>query len=189
MNAQQVWQAQSIEVPRVSLAYVRHVARDFERRRSQRAWFGSVALLGVCGLHAFSAWHMFSTKPMAAAGSVCIVLGMLYVLYRLYRHLTTEPNPADAGVLDTLRFQRRQLERQRNWRRNSWRWVFPALLPGWALILGSLYVENDPVPWRSFGFAVLVFLAALVLSIAQGEWKARRSQREIDALDSLAGDL
>jgi len=132
---------------------------------------------------------MYSTKPLAAAGSVCTVLGMLYVLYRLYRHMTAEPNPADAGVLDTLRFQRRRLERQRDWRRSSWRWVFPALLPGWALILASLYLENDPIPWPSLVFSVVVFVVAMVMSIVTGQWKARRSQREIDALDSLTVEL
>ena len=30
------------------------------------------------------------------------------------------------GVLDTLRFHRRQLERQRDFRRGIWRWQFPA---------------------------------------------------------------
>lgn len=189
MNAQQVWQTQAIEAPRVSLVYVRHVASDFERRRWLRAAFGSVVMLGACGFHAFTAWSMFSTKPVLTAGSVCIVLGLLYVLYRLYRHLTAEANPADAGVLDTLRFQRRQLERQRDWRRGSWRWTFPALLPGWLLIIASLYFEHDPVPWRSIGFTLFVFLTAMVLSFVTGERKARRSQREIDALDSLAGDL
>lgn len=186
MNARQVWQAQALDAPRVSLAYVRHVASDFERRRWLRAAFGAAVVLGVCALHVFSAWTMYATKPVAATGSVCIVLGMLYVLYRLYRHLTMEANPADAGVLDTLRFQRRQLERQRDFRRGNWRWTFPALLPGWLLILASLYLENDPVPWRVLEYALLVFVVALVLAVVSGEWKARQSQREIDALDSLA---
>ena len=44
------------------------------------------------------------------------------------------------------------------------------------------------LPWLT-GATVLVFLAAIVMSVLNGEWKARRSQREIDALDSLAGDL
>jgi hypothetical protein len=188
MNAQQVWQAQAIEAPRVSLVYVRHVASDFERRRWLRAALGSLVVLGASGLHAFSAWSMFSTRPVQTAGSVCIVLGLLYALYRLYRHLTAEANPADAGVLDTLRFQRRQLERQRDWRRGNWRWTFPALLPGWVLLIASLYFEHDPVPWWSIGFNLVVFLTAMVLSVVSGERKARRSQREIDALDSLAID-
>jgi hypothetical protein len=189
MNAQQVWQAQGIEAPRVSLAYVRHIASDFERRRKLRAALGSIFMLAAGGVHAFLAWQMFSTKPVAAAGSVCVVLGLLYVLYRLYRHLSAEASPADAGVLDTLRFQRRRLERQRDFRRYSWRWTFPALLPAWALIIASLYFEQDPVPWWSLGFTVFVFLASMVLSIVTSECKARGSQREIDALDSLSGDL
>lgn len=187
MNAQQVWQAQAIDAPRISLAYVRHVASDFERRRRLRAGFGFVAMLGACGLHVYSAWHLMATKPLAAAASVGIVIGLLYCLYRLYRHLTAESSPADAGVLDTLRFQRRQLERQRDWRRGSWRWTFAALLPGFALVLASLYLENDPVPWKSLGLGALMFFGGIALALFEGERKARRSQREIDALDSLAG--
>ncbi len=59
-----------------------------------------------------------------------------------------EPAPADAGVLDTLRYQRRQLERQRDLRRRSWRWWGLPMLPGMALMLASMIIEQDPVPWR-----------------------------------------
>jgi hypothetical protein len=186
MNAQQVWQAQAIDAPRISLAYVRHVASEFERRRRLRAGVGYVLMLGACGLHVFSAWHVVATKPLAAAGSGCIVIALLFCIYRLHRHMTAEASPADAGVLDVLRFQRRRLERQRDWRRGSWRWVFPAILPGYLLVMASLYFENDPVPWKRMAFSGLVMIVAFVLSIVSGERKARRSQREIDALDSLA---
>ncbi len=186
MNAQQVWQSQAVDAPRISLAYMRHVASDFERRRRLRAGFGYVAVLGACGLHVFNAWQFFATKPLAVVASVCVVIGLLYCLYRLHRHMTAESNPADAGVLDTLRFQRRQLERQRDWRRGNWRWAFPALLPGYVLAMASLYFENDPVPWKHMGVAALVLLVSIALAIFEGERKARRSQRDIDALDSLA---
>lgn len=188
MNAQQVWQAQTIDAPRISLAYVRHIASDFERRRRWRAAVGYVVTLGACALHGHLALKMFSTKPLLAASSLCFVLLLLCTLYRLYRHMTAEASPADAGVLDSLRFQRRQLERQRNWRRRSWRWMVPGALPGFGLSLASLYFEVSPVPWKYMGFVVLVFVVAVGLTIVDAERKARRSQLEIDALDSLAGD-
>jgi hypothetical protein len=127
--------------------------------------------------------------PALLPGLVCFGLFALYCIYRMHRHVAAESSPADAGVLDTLRYQRRQLERQRDFRRGSWRWQFWGVLPGYALTLASMYFENDPVPWVYMGFVVLVLILGLGLQAWSGERGARRSQREIDALDSLAGDL
>lgn len=187
MNAQQVWQGQSVAAPRMSLAYVRHVASDFERRRRQRAVFGYVVMLGAGAFNAFATWQLVHTRPLAVAASVCAVLFVLYFVVRLYRHVSAESSPADLGVLDTLRYQRRQLERQRDWRRGMWRWMWVGLLPTNAFSLASLYFEVHPVPWKSIGFLALVIIASLGLVAREGERKARQSQREIDALDSLAG--
>jgi len=189
MNAQQVWQAQSVAAPRMSLAYVRHIANDFEKRRRQRAVLGCALMLGAGCFNGFITWQTLDGKPLAIAASACAILFVLYLVFRLYRHVTAESSPADVGVLDTLRYQRRQLERQRDWRRGSWRWMLPGLLPFHGFTMASLYFENHPVPWGSLGFMVLVMIVSFAGAIVEGERKARQSQREIDALDSLAGDL
>jgi len=44
---------------------------------------------------------------------VCYALFAFYCIYRTHRDAAAESSPADAGVLDTLRYQRRQHERQR----------------------------------------------------------------------------
>jgi hypothetical protein len=188
MNAQQVWQTQEIDVPRISLAYVRHVASDFDRRRRLRAAAGYVFTLVICAIQGFMVWQFYARKPLAALAGACTVLGLLAAMYRLYRHVSRESSPADAGVLDTLRYQRRQLERQRDWRRGAWKWNLGAILPGYLLILASLYFENDPVPWKQMAFAVLLLCVGAVLEVRSGKRKAQLSQREIDALDSLARD-
>ena len=188
MNAQQVWQAQAVDAPRISLAYVRHIATDFDRRRRQRAVLGYFLCVGACVWWAFCAWKFFSTKPLMLAALLCWGGYALYALYRTRRHVSAESSPADAGVLDTLRYQRRQLERQRDFRRGGWR-INLAVLPGYALLLASMYFENSPpASWRHIGFAALFLVGALALAAWAGERQARRSQREIDALDSLAGD-
>jgi len=188
MNAQHVWQAQLIEAPRMSLAYVRHAASDFDRRRRLRAALSYGICIATCGFLGFTAWAGASGKPLMLAGLACFALFMLYAAYRLHRHVTLESSPADAGVFDTLRYQRRQLERQRDWRRGSWRLILPAVLPGYALELASMYFEIDPVPWKSMGFVVLTLIMSVGLTAWSGERQARSSQREIDALDSLADD-
>ena len=93
--------------------------------------------------------------------------------------------PADAGVLDTLRFHRRQLERQRDFRRGIWRWQFPAVVPGLALQLAASIVYSSPT--KSIVFLIVVTTLGFALAVAVGKFQARRAQREIDALDSLAG--
>ena len=186
MNAQQVWQSQSIEAPRMSLAYVRHITNEFDRRRRRRAALTYVLGVVCVWLSGFIAWQLASTKPLLAAATLYNALFVLSAIFRLYRHLNVEASPADAGVLDTLRYQRRQLERQRDWRRNSWRWAVLSLLPGWAMMLASQYF-SDPVPWKGMAATVLVLVVAMGLSALHEERRARQSQREIDALDSLAG--
>jgi len=187
MNAQQVWQAHSIEAPRMSLAYVRHAAIDFERRRRQRAVLVGLIMLGAGGVNALVSWQFLHSKPLAVTAAACIVLFVLYFVFRLYRHVSAESSPVDVGVLDTLRYQRRQLERQRDWRRSSWRWMLAGMLPFWGFSLASLYFEADPIPWKSIGVMVLVMVASFAGSALASEKAARQSQREIDVLDSLAG--
>ena len=188
MNAQQVWQAQAIDAPRISLAYVRHMANDFDRRRRLRAVPGYVIWILSLGLYGVLGAQFLHAKPLGVAGLAGFGFFALYCIYRLHRHVSAESSPADAGVLDTLRYQRRQFERQRDFRRGSWRWQFWAVLPGYALTLASMYFEVDPVPWKSIGFAVLVLILGMALQAWSGERGARRSQHEIDALDSLARD-
>ena len=188
MNAQQVWQDQSIDAPRISLAYVRLGASNLERRMRWRNALEYVGCVICCAIFGFRAWHVFSTKPLMAAAAVCFAIFALYGIYRRHRYIASEPTPADAGVLDTLRYQRRQFERLRDWRRRVWRYVLLVLLPGSALLLASAYFETDPVPWKRMGFAVIIISVGIGQAIWRSELGARRLQREIDALDSLAVD-
>lgn len=188
MNAQQVWQAQMTDAPRMSLTYVRHVVSEFERSRRRRAVRFFVLAVVACGINVAMALKYFAIRPLGSAGSLCLMLCMLFWVFRLRRHLTSEPNPVDAGTLDTLRYQRRLLERLRDWRRNLWRWLIPAFLPGFALKFASEFFEVRPERWMLIGFLVLGLTFISVMLIVGGEHAARRVQREIDALDSLAGD-
>ena len=50
-----------------------------------------------------------------------------------------------------------------------------------------MYVEEDPVPWRAMGSMVLVMCVGMGGAAWWSGLRARRLQREIDALDSLGG--
>jgi uncharacterized membrane protein YfcA len=186
MNAQQVWQAQATEAPRISLAYVRHRASSLERRTRLRNSLEYVVCVIVCGFCGFVAWQKVSGRPLMVASLVCLALWSLYYMYRWHGFAAAEASPADAGVLDTLRYQRRQLERQRDMRRRSWRWWGPTILPCFALMLASLIIEQDSVPWNAIGVLAAGFFVGTAVAVGLLEYEARRFQREIEALDSLA---
>jgi hypothetical protein len=186
MNAQQVWQAQAIDAPRISLEYIRYRTSSLERGTRFRAALNyAVCILG-CGFYGWAAWTKFSGLPLWQAAVCWYGLFALYCMYRLHRHVAAQVNTTDAGVLDTLRFHRRQLERQRDFRRHGWRWQLLALLPGLVLQVIAMYAYSVR-PWRFVALAGILALG-FVLQYWVGELRARRSQREIDALDSLARD-
>ncbi len=185
MNAQQVWQSQPTDAPRISLEYVRHQARSLESRMRLRnaVEYGTGALTFV--LFGFSAWH-HAARPIMVGAMVWLALWSLYYVYRWRRDAAAAQTPADSGVLDTLRFQRRQLERQRDVRRRSWRWWAPTVAPGIVLFLVSMLVEQHPVRWGEFAFVTVWMTGGIAIATRVMENGARRLQKEIDALDSLA---
>jgi hypothetical protein len=109
-------------------------------------------------------------------------------MFRWHRAAAVAAAPENAGVLDSLRFQRQQLERQRDVRRQSWRWWSPGVLPGFVLFFASMIVGQDPVPWNEVAFAAMWVTLGVAVSIGFLEGEARRIQGEIDALDSLASN-
>lgn len=186
MNPQQIWQAQATEAPRISLEYVRNNVRTLDRRTRWRNGleYGSCVLAIV--VSAWAGWQHHAAKPIMLTALCWLSLWCAYYLYVWRRYAAAGAVPEADGVLDTLRYQRQQLVRQRDARANYWRRLGPTLLPGCALMLGSLTIEFDPVPWS----AVFFLVGWLVVSLSGITWfmryEARRFQRDIEALDSLA---
>jgi hypothetical protein len=186
MNVQQVWQSQATEAPRISLAYVQQQAGTLERRARWRNALEYCTAVFACGLFLLIAWQQPSGRPIMLAALACSVLWALWYLVRWHQLASVAARPEEAGVLDTLRYQRRQLERQRDARRGSWRWWGLPALPAYALFIASLIIEMDPVPWIGVAFLVGWLLLGGGLFVWYLESEARRFQREIDALDSLS---
>jgi hypothetical protein len=187
MNVQQLWQAQAIEAPRMSLAYVRHEATKLERRTRLR---NALEYLMGAFCIVYFAWHAVSfyqqEQPILAASMGWFVLFSMYYGYRWHADASSRAAPADAGVLDTLRYQRRELERQRDARLRSWRWWIPAALPGFVIMAISMFMEEKIFSIERLVALIVWVIAGTWLSIAWLNQSARRLQREIDALDSLA---
>ena len=185
MTTQEIWQLQALEAPRVSAAYLRHRARDLARRAQIRT--GSTYAIGIPGVLfiVWCCWRYYLHRPVMLAGLALTLLPLVYIEFRWHRLASAAHVPEDAGVLDSLSFYRRELERQRDARRGNLRWWLPPVVPGLITVLASFVLELDPIPWAVVAFEAIVIVGGASLAVAFEERSARRLQREIDALDSL----
>ena len=187
MNAQHVWMAQATQAPRISLDYIRHRTTSVEQGIRRRSIFNYVSYGIALIIIGWTAWRTLAAQPLMVAPLAYFAGMMVYGMYRQQHYVARQASPADAGILDTLRFHRRQLERQRDFRRWSWRWgVLVLLLPGAGLKIAAMVIYSFP-PSEIVESSIIVALGSAVV-IALGEYRAHLSQREIDALDSLAKD-
>lgn len=186
MNVQQVWQSQATEAPRISLAFVRHGASALERRTRWRnaLEYGTGVFAG--GMAVLVAWQKTSGRPLLLAALICMAVWAVYYMIRWHQLASVVARPEEAGVLDTLRYQRKHLERQRDARRRAWRWLFLPVLPVFALFIASEIVEVNPVSWTKVASLVGWVIVGGGIGAWHSKCEERRFQREIDALDSLA---
>jgi hypothetical protein len=183
MNTQQLWQSQALDAPRISLAFVR------QQSQSLRGWAwmrNAVNYIGVAVVTPFlvwQAWFVFSVAPLLSLAIVLQIPIVVWLLFRWHKRAASQEQPAELGVLDALKFHRRQLERQRDVRLDRWR-RWPAI-PGMLMLLVAMAIEIKPTPWAGLGGALVMMTLILTIAIVVEERIARRIQKEIDALDSL----
>jgi len=176
MNSQQLWQAQAPDAPRISLAFVRHQSEALRRRT--RAINAGNYILGGGGVIYF-AWksaQFFSPAPFLSAATALWLGAALLSALMLRKRIASEEQPAEFGVLDALKFHRRQLERQRDARSGIWRWLPLLFVPGHLMLFASFFFV--------IGEGALIVIGTWV-AIAMTGRSARRIQREIDALNTL----
>jgi hypothetical protein len=185
MNTQQLWQAQALDAPRMSLAFVRHQA-DALRRRT-RIINAANYVVGGAGM-AYFAWkgaEFFSNAPLLSAATVLWLAAALLAILLTRKRFGSQQQPAEFGVLDALKFHRQQLERQRDARRGVGRWLPLFFIPGHVMLFMSFFLEVTPIPWKYVVFNAVTIVFGTWIAIAMTARGARRIQKEIDALESL----
>ncbi|MBC8024684.1 MAG: hypothetical protein H7Y89_01715 [Steroidobacteraceae bacterium] len=185
MNTQQLWQAQALDAPRISLAFVRHQADALQRRT--RIINAVNYVVGGVGM-AYFAWkstEFFSTLPLLSAATVLWLSAALLATLFMRRRSASQQQPAEFGVLDALKFHRQELERQRDARRGVGRWLPLFFIPGHVMLFVSFFVEVTPIPWKYVVFNAVLIVFGTWIATAMTARGARRIQKEIDALNSL----
>jgi len=184
MTTQELWQSQALDAPRISPAFARHQASEAARRAH---WRNAQEYLTTALCVGLAVWFFLSAKlsPLMQAGVILVVPSSLIYAWCWRRLSSMSDGPADMGVLDSLRFHRRQLERQRDAWRGNWRWSVPLFLPSIVLIFAATLMDPQPRARDSAVFQAIWTLVGVGIAIYVCERRASRLQREIDALDSL----
>jgi hypothetical protein len=179
MTTQELWQSQTLDSPRITTAYLRGRADDSTRR--VRKWnafeYGSSVVAVIVAI-----WlGVSSTNAWTLTGAVLLVISSLVYAWGWRRVATPVATPADLGALDTLRFHRRELERQYSAYRGQLRWVAPLFLPP---VMSIMYGTTGFA--AELGLAIAFGLLGVAMGVLSSEVRAAKLKREIELLDLMA---
>ena len=177
------WQAQTLDVPRISLELVRHhvdkLNADLREQKIQMYFaIGIMALVVPFGL-------IRNASTILWVGSLLAVIGALYATREMRRRGSTL-NAAGGDVIQTLSAYRGELERRRDYYLHSWRWSLWPMIPSLLVFIvgGALYGTQENSVRHSIWMGVF---AVVVISLAI--WDHRRRghalQRELDVFETL----
>ena len=176
---QQLWTQQKQENFTMSLAEIQSRATRFQsriRRRNLTEYAAAALVIGVFGWMA-----ALIPQPVVKAGAVLIILGALYVCWKLHTLGGAASVPADhaASLAD---FHRNELVRQRSALATVWRWYLAPFVPGMVVFVGGVAFMPEltmPLTERLSLFAAsAVPIAAIFALIA---WLNARAVKTLDA--------
>ncbi|WP_135210480.1 hypothetical protein [Vitreimonas flagellata] len=185
---QDLWTNQAQEPFDMKLDDIRAQATRFQARIRQRnllEYLAGVFVVGVFGWFAFAI-----PAPVAQLGALMIVLGALYVCWKLH----TLARAVDANAPDTAQawtdFQRRELERQRTALATVWSWYLAPFAPGvLAFLAGVAFAPEAPMPLAArltlFGAGACVMGAVFAAIAWLNAQAVKMLDREIATLDQM----
>lgn len=179
MTTQELWQSQTLDSPRITVAYLRGRADDSIRR--VRQWNALEYGSGLFGVIVAIGLAVLATNVWTLTGAVLLVISCLVYAWGWRRVATPVTTPADLGALDTLRFHRRELERQYSAYRGQLRWVAPLFLPP---VLSIMYGTSGG--GAKVGLAIAFGLLGIAMGVVSSEVRAAKLKREIELLDLMA---
>lgn len=147
----------------MSLADLHLHAQKFQSRIRNRNMIEYVAAGSVV---AFFVWMIATVpEPIVQIGSGLIVLGALYVCWKLYQlGRAATRSEMNAAAQSWVAFHRGELVRQREALRTVWSWYLAPFVPGMVVFLaGVSFTEANPAPLAA---RLTVFLAGAGLMAA-----------------------
>lgn len=179
-DLRRLWRTQPPQERPVTIEEVRRrdgVMKNRVNRRNLREYVAAVIVIVVV---AVSMWRV--PNATMRIGGALLVVGVLYVVYHLYRWGSVRTMPADLALQDSLAFHRSELVRQRDLLRSVWWWYLLPLFPGPAIIIVSRVMQR-PDQRLFLSVYSVIFLLLFVGGGLLNHRAAKKIQRRIDVLD------
>jgi hypothetical protein len=147
MSPQQIWQSHALDAPRVTLEDVRRRTDDLAG--NNRAKLMRLFILQLL-LSAFLLFHTLpeqAGRPFMQTLLVLSIAGTWVWLVWWKRRMAPAPADAQASVLDSVRYYRAELTRQRDLHRKNWRYgllINAVAMPFLALVYAYEAHESWP---------------------------------------------
>jgi hypothetical protein len=174
---------QPLEDAAMSLEQVRARIETLRRKVRRRNLIGGLACLTVLLGSAYYA--IIFTNPIQRIGSALTILGAGYLIYQLILgKIHIRPEPTLGNTADGLTFYRSELQRQSDFHRGIRFWSrLVIFVPGPVIFMVGL-ADAYPSEKRYIEVELAALVLLSILAIPLNLRKARKYQRELDALDS-----
>jgi hypothetical protein len=185
MTTQEIWKSQTIEVPRVSIDYARHLSERlvFETTWRRRRTILAMSLASICML--IGAFTHMRGLPLMQACYVYGALATVIEIFRCARQYSTSLAPEQAGILDSLQFYRRELEKLRDAPAAALRFSMLLGLPALGFFAASLVYERAPLDSNAWLALAGTTLVVTGIWVAACKLRRRKFEREIAAVNLL----
>ena len=171
------WQNQPVESSPMSVEQVRAKISAFQRRTRLGCFLELAATIVVLLGFGMVVWA--APNLWVKLGSALIIVGGAFVFFQVHRRLKVGESPEDIGT-QVLQFYKRELARRRDMLRSSWIWYISPLVPGMLIYWIGMAQAKPENPFNMIGI-VICFGTFFGVGLFN-EWRARRVQRQIDAL-------
>ena len=176
----QMWRQQPRHEPAMPVEEVRRRATEFDAKVERWKLVGAVTVTLLIVKNIWEVW--VDTDMVERAGDALMVLALVFIVYRFWRHSRLERVPSTLGRMSCIEYYRARLLRERELSHDAWAYVLP-FVPGFGVIILARAFQGRP----SSQVAALMVLAIIMFAMVL--WVIARGRRTIEReIAALAGE-
>jgi cbb3-type cytochrome oxidase subunit 3 len=175
-----MWQQQPRRDQAMPVEEVRRRAAEFDAKVERWKLVGAVTVALLIVKNIWEVW--VDTDMLERAGDALMVLALVFIVYRFWRHSRPERVPSTLGRMSCVEHYRAKLVRERELSHDAWAYVLP-FVPGFGVIILPRAFQGR----TSSQVAVLIALAIIMFAVVL--WIIARGRRTIEReIAALAGE-
>jgi len=180
-DAKARWQRQQPENAKMSIDEVRDRARRFQRKIRNENVF-QYAVLGGVGVWLGASILILKPVMIIQVSLGLLVAGTVVIGYQLHRRRNTRTLPRELGLLPSIEFHRRELERELTAQLNLSLWYGLPIAPGLSVLIVAVALAPGGRGVAPAALLAAGFAAVFVLTARTNRRKVRHLRSQIEEL-------